>query len=166
MTQLRFSLHKENPIVTKPKRNPSSNSVFSPPVTAGHALVETRHGLISTANLNLEESCLVAFTSLVGALNTTLLRIVPSARTAKDVLLLDTLIHSSRKDGLGDVMFERAGSAFETVGSCTCEGDGEDVCAMGADWSLLVWNRHIDFGALTEQHDDGCYARERRQRFI
>lgn len=102
-------------------------------MTTGHALVKARHGLISTANLDLEECCLVSLASLVRALNTTLLRIVPGARTAKDIFLLDTLIHTSRKDGLGDVMFERASSAFETVGSCICEGDGEDVCAMGAD---------------------------------
>lgn len=131
--QLHFSLHKENPFATKPQSNPSPNSVFSPPVTTGHALVKARHGLISTANLDLEERCLISLASLVRALNTTLLRIVPGARTAKDIFLLDTLIHTSRKDGLGDVMFERASSAFETVGSCICEGDGEDVCAMGAD---------------------------------
>lgn len=110
-------------------------------MTTGHALVKTRHGLISTTNLDLEECCLISLAPFVGTLNTTLLRIVPGARTAKDIFLLDTLVHPSRKDGLGDVMFERASSAFETVGSCICEGDGEDVCAMGAE----------------EQHDDGCY---------
>lgn len=135
-------------------------------MTTGHALVKTRHGLISTTNLDLEECCLISLAPFVGTLNTTLLRIVPGARTAKDILLLDTLVHPSRKDGLGDVMFERASSAFETVGSCICEGDGEDVCAMGADWSLLVWKRRINFGTPTEQHDDGCYGRGREKRFI
>lgn len=104
-------------------------------MTAGHALVEACHRLISTADLDLEERGLVAITPIIGALDLALLRIVPGAGAAKDIFPLDTLIHSSREDGLGDVVLEGAGAALEAVGSCVCEGDGEDVCAMGADWS-------------------------------
>lgn len=104
-------------------------------MTAGHALVEACHRFIGTADLDLEERGLVAIASVIGALDLALLRIVPGAWTSKDIFPLDALVHSSREDGLGDVVLEGAGAALEAVGSCACEGDGEDVCAMGADWS-------------------------------
>jgi hypothetical protein len=125
--------YKEQPIDSQPKENLSLGSVFSPPVTAGHALKKACHRLISTANLNLEEGGFLAITSIGGALSRTLLRIVPGAGAAEDVFSLDTLVQSSREDRLGNVVFEGAGTALETVGSRICEGDSEDVCAMGAD---------------------------------
>lgn len=64
-------------------------------MSTGHALVETRHGLIGTSDLDLEEGSLIAVAAAVGALHPTLLRIVPGSRSAKDVLLLDTLVHSA-----------------------------------------------------------------------
>jgi hypothetical protein len=64
------------------------------------------------------------------------LRIVPGSRPAEHVLLLDALVHAAREDGLGDVVLEGAGAALEAVGARVCEGDGEDVGAMGTD---LVW---------------------------
>lgn len=93
----------------------ASPSVLSPPVSAGHALVEARHGLIGTANLDLEEGGLVAVAALVGALHAALLRIVPGARSAKDILLLLALEGAAREDGLRDVVLEGARPALEAV---------------------------------------------------
>lgn len=107
-------------------------------MAAGHALEKACHRLISTANLDLEEGSLFTITSISRALSRTLLRIVPGAGTTKDIFPLDTLVQSSRKDRLGNVVFERAGTALESVGPRACEGDGEDVCAMGADWRLAL----------------------------
>lgn len=98
-----------------------------------HALVETRHGLISTSDLDLEKGSLVTVAATVGTLDTTLLRIIPRSGSSKDVLLLDTFVDSTGKHGLGDVVLEWTGSAFETVRSRVCQGDGEDVGAMGAE---------------------------------
>lgn len=92
-------------------------------MTAGHALVKACHRLISTANLHLEESSFVAVTSISRALSRALLRIVPGTGTTEDVFSLDTLVQSSREDGLCNVVFEGAGTALETVGSCVCQGD-------------------------------------------
>lgn len=104
-------------------------------MSASHALVKARHGLVGTSNLDLEEGGLVAVAALVGALDAALLRIVPGSGPAEDVLLLDALVHAAREDGLGDVVLEGAGSALEAVGARVCEGDGEDVGAMGADYN-------------------------------
>lgn len=107
--------------------------VLSPSVPASHALVETRHRLISTANLHLKEGGLVAIAALGGALHAALLRIVPGARSAKDVLLLDPLVHAPREDGFRDVMFKGTCAAFETVGARGRQRHGEDVGTMRAD---------------------------------
>lgn len=107
--------------------------VFSPPVPTRHALVETRHGLVGTADLHLEEGSLVAVAAFGRALHAALLRVVPGAGPAKDVLLLNPLVDAAREDGLGDLVLEGAGAALEAVGSRVGQGHGEDVGAMGAD---------------------------------
>lgn len=115
-----------------------SNSILSPAVATRHALVETRHGLIGTADLHLEEGSLVAIAAPGRALHSALLRVVPGARTAEDVLPLDALVQAAREDGLGDLVLEGAGAALEAVGPRVGQGHGEDVGAMGADWREWV----------------------------
>lgn len=143
--------------IARPSSDPRliTSLVLSPPVSASHALVEARHGLVGTADLDLEESGLVAVTALVGALDAALLRIVPGSRPAEHVLLLDALVHAAREDGLGDVVLEGAGAALEAVGARVCEGDGEDVGAMGADYQWLARLGGEVRMSLTEQHDGG-----------
>jgi hypothetical protein len=119
------------------------SSVFSPPVTAGHALEKAGHRLISTANLDLEEGGFLAIASISRALSRTLLRIVPGAGTTKDIFSLDTFVQSSRKDRLGNMVFEGTCAALESIGPRAGEGDSENVCAMGAE----------------EQHGGVCYVR-------
>lgn len=112
--------------------------ILTPSVAAGHALVETRHGLVGAANLDLEEGGLVAVAPLAGALHAALLRIVPGARAAKDVLSLLALKGAPREDGLGDCVLKGARAALEPVGALYGEGDGENVCAVRADWPRSV----------------------------
>lgn len=102
-------------------------------MTTRHTLEETRHRLISTSNLHLEERRLLAVASFVRALRLGLLRIVPGSRAAKDVLALLALKDSARKDGIGDGVFVRACAALEAVCAVERQGDGQDVCAVRAD---------------------------------
>lgn len=104
-------------------------------MATSHTLEETRHGLISTSNLHLVERGLIAIAFVGRALYAGLLSVIPSSGTTKDVFLLFALVVASREDGLGDCVFKGTGAAFETVGSGVCERDGEDICAMRADWS-------------------------------
>jgi hypothetical protein len=55
--------------------------------TATH-LIETRHGLIRTPNLHLEERRLIAITPLPGALNLSLLRIIPCSGATEHIFPL------------------------------------------------------------------------------
>lgn len=109
-------------------------SVLAPSVTTSHALEETRHRLIGTSNLHLEERRLLAVASFVRALRLGLLRVVPSPRAAKDVLALLALKDSARKDRVGNGVFVRACAALETVCAVERQGDGQDVCAVRADY--------------------------------
>jgi hypothetical protein len=111
----------------------SQTLILSPPIAAGHALVETRHGLIGTSNLHLEERSFVTITPICRTLHTTLLRIVPRTGTTKDVFLLFALEDASREDGLCNCVFKGTRAAFEAIGALVCERDGEDVGALGAD---------------------------------
>lgn len=111
--------------------------ILSPPIATSHTLIETGHGLVRTSNLDLEKRRLVAIAPIIGALHTALLRIVPGAGPAKDVLLLDALVDAAREDGLGDVVLKGACSAFEAVLTGWGEGDGEDVGAVRADWCMV-----------------------------
>lgn len=108
--------------------------IFSPPIPASHTLEETRHRLIRTSNLDLEKRRLIAITPISRTLRAALLRIIPSSRTTKDVLLLFALKDAPRVNRFGNGMLEGTGAAFETVGALVCEGDGEDVGALGADF--------------------------------
>lgn len=103
-----------------------------------HALVKARHGLVRAANLDLVKRRLAPVALLVGALHRRLLRIVPRAGPAKDVLLFLALVDAPREDGLGDAVLEGAGAALEAVGAEVGAGDGEDVGARGADWYALA----------------------------
>lgn len=138
-------------------------SVLAPSVTTCHALEETRHRLISTSNLHLEERRLLAGASFIRALRLGLLRVVPGSRTAKDVLALLALKDTAREDRVGDGVFVRACATLEAICAVERQGDGQDICAMRADcvtreklWSdrknemlRWIWN-HV----LTEKH--GC----------
>lgn len=65
------------------------------------------------------------------------MRIIPRARPAKDVLLFLALKHAAREDGLGDGVLKRTGAALEAVGALVCEGHGEDVGALRADYITI-----------------------------
>lgn len=97
-------------------------------------LEERSHRLISRPNLNLEEGRLLAVASILGALCARLVGVVPLARTAKDVLALLALKFAARIDWLGDGVLEGTGAALEAVADAGVGGDGQDVCAVGADW--------------------------------
>jgi hypothetical protein len=112
-------------------------SILSPPITTRHTLIEACHRLIRTANLHLEERRLVTIAALGRTLHSALLCVVPRAGTAKDIFTLLTLVDTPRVDGFGDCVFEGTGAAFEAVGAVEGEGDGEDVGAMGADYSIV-----------------------------
>lgn len=127
-------------------------SVLAPSVTAGHALEETRHRLISTSNLHLEERRLLAVASFVRALRLGLLRVVPGPRAAKDVLALLALKDSAGKDRIGNGVFVRACAALETVCAVERQGDGQDVCAVRADY--IGGNSRSD--GKTEKCSTGC----------
>lgn len=96
-------------------------------------LVERRHRLISTANLNLEEGCLVSVACSAVTLDLALLCIVPCAWTTKHVFLLLAWEVLARIDGLVDGVLVRAGSALEPVATRVRSREDEQVGAEGAD---------------------------------
>lgn len=136
--------------------------VFTPPVTAAHALhtktsqphkipaekgnattsdtylEETRHGLISTANLHLEKGSFFAIAAFGRTLHLALLRVIPCARSAKDIFSLLAVEDTTRVEGLGDGVFVGAGAALEAVEAVVHGGHGEDVGAVGTDWIYCV----------------------------
>lgn len=96
-------------------------------------LVETRHGLVGTADLDLEEGRLLAVTPLARALRLALLRVVPGSRAAEDVLPLLAVEHPAAVQRLVDGVLVGAGAAFQAVEAVLHGGDGQDVGAVGAD---------------------------------
>lgn len=102
-------------------------------MSACHALEEARHGLVGAADLDLEKGSLVAIAALGWALGAALLRIVPGARPAEDVLLLDALVGAAREDGRVNGVLEGARPALEAVGAFRRQRHGQDVGAVGAD---------------------------------
>ena len=126
-------------------------------MSARHTFIETRHRFVCTADLHLEEGRLVAIAAIVGALHATLLRIVPRARTAKDIFTLLALEFASRVYCVDNGVLVGTGSALETIGASVCEGYGEDVRAVGADCTVsnILYNRA---GVLTEKHG-GWFAK-------
>ena len=62
------------------------------------------------------------------------MRIVPGARPAEDVLALLALKGAAREDGVGDGVLVGACAALEAVRAVERQGDGQDVCAVRADW--------------------------------
>lgn len=107
--------------------------ILPPPIPTSHALEKTRHGLIRTPNLDLEKRSLISIASIRRTLRAAFLRIIPRAGPAKDVFFFFALKDAAREDWFGDCVFKGAGAAFETVGAVACEGDGENVGALGAD---------------------------------
>lgn len=121
---LRKNTNAENAIATIRKdslADQESLLVLSPPVSTGHALrrhisplsdmirqsheahlVETRHGLISTADLDLVESGFFSLASSGRALNGRLVGVRPGLGTTKDVLALLFLKVSARVHGFLD----------------------------------------------------------------
>lgn len=108
-----------------------------------HALEEARHRLIRTPDLHLEKRRLLAIAAFVRALRLGLLRVVPGARPAKDVLALLALKDAPRKDRVGDGVFVGACAALEAVCAVERQGDGQDVCAVRADWRRGFWLEDI-----------------------
>lgn len=102
-------------------------------MAAGHALVEARHGLVGASNLDLVKRGLEAVAIVGRALHASLLRIVPRAGPAEDVLLFLALVVAPREDRLGDGVLKRAGAALEAIVALVGAGDGEYVGAMWAD---------------------------------
>lgn len=97
-------------------------------------LEESRHGLISTADLDLEEGGLGAVAGAGGARNGSLSGVVPDSGAAEDVfsLLADKVL--AREDGLGDGVLVGACAALEAVVTRFHAGEDEEVCAVGADY--------------------------------
>lgn len=127
-------------------------------------LEEARHGLISTANLDLEECRLPAVTSLCGALDFALLGVVPCSRATKDILSLLALEIAAREQRLVNSVLVWTRAAFEAVETIFHGRDGQDIGAVGADWAngrraleyrmrrrprTKAWN---EIRRLTEQH--------------
>lgn len=75
-------------------------------------LEEAGHGLIRTADLDLEEGRLPAVAPVGRTLDLGLLRIVPRAGPAKDILSLLALEDAARVEGLVDCVLVGAGAAF------------------------------------------------------
>lgn len=86
------------------------------------------------------------------------MRIVPGSRPAKDVLPLLALEDAAGEDRVGDGVLVRACAALESVCAVERQGDGQDVCAVWADWGFWLDVGTSDdmesFFMLTEKH--GC----------
>lgn len=95
--------------------------------------VESSHGLISTADLDLEEGGLAAVAGTRGALDPGLLGIVPGLRPAEYVFPLLAGEILAREDGLGDGVLVGTCSALEPVVSCVHPGEDQEVGAIWAD---------------------------------
>lgn len=125
---------------------------------AGHALIEARHGLVGTADLDLVEGGLVAVALAVGALGAALLCVVPGAGPAEDVLALLALVDAPREYGLGDGVLEGTCAALEPVRALVGERHREDVGAVRADWEERIRVRtqaeegRAGLADLTEKH--------------
>lgn len=81
-----FSLHRSPQVIHY--HPPSATAATKSSWTGETHFVERSHGLVCTPNLHLEESRLVPVAVGPGALHAALLRIIPGAGTAKDILLL------------------------------------------------------------------------------
>lgn len=122
------------------RMNPRASSSCYRPVAAGKPkqttnLVENRHGLIGTANLDLEIGGLVSVAVLVGALLCGLVGIFPGARAAEDILALLALELLPREERLvrGDRANVRTRAALEPVAAAVAARDGQDVGAVWTD---------------------------------
>jgi hypothetical protein len=101
----------------------------------GTYLEEGGHGLVGAPYLDLEEGGLVAIAVVSRALDPLLLRVVPRAGSADDVLALPPRELRLRVDGLIDVVDVRARSALEPISpDCRRLRDGQDVGAVRTDW--------------------------------
>ena len=102
-------------------------------------LVEGRHRLICTSNLNLEEGGLVAVAVGIRTLDTLFLCIVPGARASKDVFLFLARKGLPGVHGLGDGVLVRARPALDSVASRVHPREDQEVGAVRADWGRVRW---------------------------
>jgi hypothetical protein len=62
-------------------------------------------------------------------------------------------------------VLEGASAAFEAIGSVECQGDGEDVRAVGADWDVLESYDHLGTErGRTKKHFGGGLVASRERR--
>ncbi|SPQ19109.1 d1704442-2290-4f81-b4e6-c9db1c72879a [Thermothielavioides terrestris] len=95
-------------------------------------LIKRGHRLISTADLHLEEGGLDAAAVGGRALHAALLRVVPGARPAEDVLLLAAREVLARVDGHVDRVLVRARAALEPVAAATARVHAREDQQVGA----------------------------------
>ena len=120
-------------------------------------LEEAGHGLVGTADLHLEEGGLVAVAALGGALGLALLRVVPGARPAEDVLLLLAVEVAAREERLvADGVLVGAGAALEPVAARVRGRDGQDVGALRADCLFWFGSRSERVGAEVDEAQRQC----------
>lgn len=129
---------------------------------AASYLEETRHGLISTTNLDLEEGCLSRVAIVLRTLHFNLVGVVPCAGPAKHVLPLFPRELPPAEQGGRDGVLVRAGAAFKAILAREARrGHGEDVAAVWADCNrrlLLVQvyeGSRLGVEVLTEKHVGG-----------
>jgi len=108
--------------------------------TSEKYLVEERHRLIGTTNLNLKECGFTAIAIGCWTLHQLLLCVVPSARPSEDVVFLLTWEILAREDGCFDRMFIGAGPALQAITPSFHAREDEEICAVGADLNTcLAW---------------------------
>lgn len=119
-------------------------------------LVETRHRLISTANLDLKESGLVSITALLRTLDGGLVGIVPGAGATEHVFSLFARELSPAEHGCRYQVLIGTGSAFEAIAPALGAGtDSQDIRTMGADCSYWLVGQMCMLRteeSLTEEH--------------
>ena len=122
-----------------------------PQVTSSSAtyLVETGHRLIRRSDLHLEERSFHAVASVLRTLHLALLGVVPGLRSSKDILSLWAgeclaLIEASGQDELvwtcaafHAVLAREFRGGVAWRGAVWDFGDGEDVAAVWADYSMV-----------------------------
>lgn len=96
-------------------------------------LVKSRHRLIRTTNLHLEERGLIAIAAAPWTLYAALLCIVPGAWSSKHVFFLLVGEILARVDGPINGVLIGAGSALQSVVAGVHPGEDEEVGTIGTD---------------------------------
>lgn len=103
-------------------------------------LVETGHGLISAADLDLVESSLSPFARSGRALDSSLVGVGPGFRTAEDIFSLLLLEVPARIHGLLNSVLVGTCSTLKPVAAVLWRSrDGQDIAALGTDYSNISW---------------------------